>query len=288
MTAKSDAWMPLYIGDYLADTGHLTGAEHGAYLLLLMQAWTRGGPLPAEDERLRALARLDRREWARARNAVLAFFERDGDVLRNPRLERELARVADVNSRRAQAGRIGAEKRWKNNGRPMANGMAKPMAKGMAKNGYPHPQLEPPKEIPPSPSFPNGKEVEGVSSAGAAEPPAGDGNGGKPPKPTRPEIPMALLNDMAVAWNAMARIHGLPQVSEVTPKRATALRARINERWRKDPIGMWSRYLDAIAATPFLRGENPRGWKANLDWAIRPESPVRVAEGRYSDDEGAD
>jgi hypothetical protein len=97
---------------------------------------------------------------------------------------------------------------------------------------------------------------------------------------------MCLLNEMAAAWNAMARLHGLPQVSEVTPKRATALRARINERWKRDPMGMWTRYLEAIAASPFLRGENQRGWRASLDWAIRSESPVRVAEGRYADDEG--
>jgi hypothetical protein len=124
---------------------------------------------------------------------------------------------------------------------------------------------------------------EGEPAADAAAPPAADGKK-LPKKP--PEIPMALLNDMGVAWNAMARIHGLPQVSEITERRAVALRARINERWKRDPMAMWTRYLEAIAASPFLRGENPRGWKANLDWAIRPESPVRVAEGRYSDDEG--
>jgi uncharacterized protein YdaU (DUF1376 family) len=60
--SKKDQWMPLYVAEYLADTGHLSTTQHGAYLLLLMHYW-RKRELPDDDKQLAAIAKLPLRIW---------------------------------------------------------------------------------------------------------------------------------------------------------------------------------------------------------------------------------
>ncbi len=52
-TDKTDIWFPFYIGDYIKDTRHLSLDEHGAYLLILMELYNKGGSIPEKNiERL--------------------------------------------------------------------------------------------------------------------------------------------------------------------------------------------------------------------------------------------
>lgn len=104
-------WMPLYIGDYLKDTGHLTAAEHGGYLLLLMHAWTHNGVLENDDFSLRATARLDSRDWKRSRDRLLAFFFLTKEGYRHKRIEQELAVSRAKSAQRSVAGKASAEQR---------------------------------------------------------------------------------------------------------------------------------------------------------------------------------
>ena len=111
--SRSDTWMPLYVGDYLRDTGHLTAAEHGAYLLLLMHAWTKNGVLPDDDLRLRMIAKMDAREWKASKEVIRAFFQSTDEGLRHKRLDGELANANDMIEQRRAAGKASAEKRAK-------------------------------------------------------------------------------------------------------------------------------------------------------------------------------
>jgi uncharacterized protein YdaU (DUF1376 family) len=105
MSKKKDLWMPLYIGDYLADTGHLTTTQHGAYLLLMMHYWRKHG-LPDDDKQLAAIAKLPLRIWLDTKETLQAFFH-DGWV--HKRIEGELARRKEVSNKRAEAGSRGGK-----------------------------------------------------------------------------------------------------------------------------------------------------------------------------------
>ena len=89
MTVKADIWMPLYIGDYLADTAYLTTEQHGAYLLLIMAYW-RNGPPPDNDAILAGLTRLSPDAWSIARAVLEKYFVvKDGFLIR-ARIDREI------------------------------------------------------------------------------------------------------------------------------------------------------------------------------------------------------
>ena len=96
-------WMPLYVGDYLGDTGHLTTTQHGAYLLLMMHYW-RKGELPDDDRQLAKIAKLPLKTWRDYRPTLQDFFY---DGWRHKRIDAELQKMLRVSEKRAIAGQKG-------------------------------------------------------------------------------------------------------------------------------------------------------------------------------------
>ena len=116
MTAKPAIWMPFYVGDYLADTGHLCTWEHGAYLLLLAHYWRTGKPLADDAETLARIARAAPDEWARHEATIRALFLPQGGKLAHKRVEAELAKARANIESLSKRGKRGAEKRWNSQG----------------------------------------------------------------------------------------------------------------------------------------------------------------------------
>ncbi|WP_425665713.1 DUF1376 domain-containing protein [Sinorhizobium fredii] len=100
-------WMPVYIGDELAETSHLTAEEYGAYASLKMHLWQHGR-LPCEDERLARIARCGADRWQSVRDALWNLF---ADDWRHPRLEALRVEAEETHRKRSEAGRKGGRPR---------------------------------------------------------------------------------------------------------------------------------------------------------------------------------
>lgn len=110
--------MPLYTGDWIRDTLHLSPSEQGIYFRLVMHCWDQQGPAPLDERRLCGIVNARSGDEIEALRRVLAeYFVRTDDGYFNTKVERVLAacRVRVENAIRAgrasgEARRIAAER----------------------------------------------------------------------------------------------------------------------------------------------------------------------------------
>jgi uncharacterized protein YdaU (DUF1376 family) len=107
-------WMPLYIGDYQADTQHLSTYEHGAYLLLLMHHWQHD-KLPGDDGQLSRIAKVHPPHWSRLKKVLMPFFDvqEDGSWTQKRTLK-ELIKAGEISNKRKEAAEQMHERRRAN------------------------------------------------------------------------------------------------------------------------------------------------------------------------------
>lgn len=113
MSDKTDAWMPLWIGAYLADTMRLTTIQHGAYLLMLMAYWRDREPLIDDDEELRAITKTDKADWKKIRPVLAKFFKIENGKWWHKRVEQELVSAAEKQSKAKSKAQAAAQARWR-------------------------------------------------------------------------------------------------------------------------------------------------------------------------------
>lgn len=192
--SKADVWMPFYVGDYLADTMHLSAAEHGAYLMLILHYW-KSGPIPDEDARLANITKLGD-AWSISSSTLRAFFAHRDGMLVHDRIDEEKAGAIvnqDKNKARATAA---ANKRWGKDAAPDATSTAQAV----------------PKQCPsPSPSpSPNGDKDSNGASAPKGE--VGfDLVGDAPkeiPKPKKPKAKPEYDAEFQRAWSRYPKRNG--------------------------------------------------------------------------------
>lgn len=65
----------------------------------------------------------------------------------------------------------------------------------------------------------------------------------------------------------------------LTDSRKKALNARLGDDWWADH---WKEAIEIGSKSPFLRGENDRGWKIDFEFFLKPETVTKIIEGKYS------
>lgn len=103
--------LTLWTDAYLADTRSLSTLEHGAYLLLLIEAWRRPCcDLPDDDRMLSRLAGLPEEEWIAVRPMVMGFWTFDGRS--KTWKQKRLLKERDAARKRSKSQSDKAAKRW--------------------------------------------------------------------------------------------------------------------------------------------------------------------------------
>lgn len=80
------------------------------------------------------------------------------------------------------------------------------------------------------------------------------------------------------AFAEVAKACGWKVPVEITAKRRKALRERLRDPTWRD---RWREGLERARASEFLAGRNERNWVPDLDWFLRPDTVVKILEGRY-------
>lgn len=77
------------------------------------------------------------------------------------------------------------------------------------------------------------------------------------------------------AWNEFS---SLPKIKAWTTARKTSLSARMKDQFF---LENWLPAIERASRSPFLTGSNDRGWKADIEFFLQPNSVAKIMEGKY-------
>ncbi len=236
--------LPLWTDAFLGDTLHLSAEEVGCYLLLLMVAWrSSDNSLPDSDEDMARYCRVSLRRWK---------------TRIRPRLE-PFFKVEIGHTWRQK--RLDAERNY------VVNKRKQQSAAGTA-SALKRQETAPTDVAPPL-------QREGQPKGNETSTPI-------PIKKEEKNPPYPPAMEMKDIWNEICGKAGLAEVKKMPSGRSSSLNKRLYEDFHSS-LDEWRAYCQRIADSPFLTGNNDRGWKGEIDWVLKPANLAKIVEGKYDD-----
>lgn len=243
-------WFPVYPGDYLADTMHLSLEEHGAYLKLLMHAWQHDGVIPEENKMRARILGIHHHRSRLLWGVIGGYWILYPEGYRNKRLDAELAQAVEISEKRRKS----AEARHHASADANADTRARVSTTTATTTEASNEASLAPFAI----------------ATGASEPRRKNG-GGSP-------LPPCPYEEIRSGYNALAADVGMPQCVQLSDARKKLIRAR----WLEHPEPeSWANFWEYVRSQPFLHGENDRQWRANLEWILKPANFLKIIEEAY-------
>lgn len=95
-------------------------------------------------------------------------------------------------------------------------------------------------------------------------------------QPTKHKKEANLNHPLFKIWNKHRGT--LPKASAMSQKRTTAANARLKENSDEN---YWVGIVQRLAASDFCQGKSDRNWVADIDFFLKPDTHVKVLEGKY-------
>lgn len=270
----SFAYLPLFTGDYLRDTQHLSMTEHGAYIKLLMHCWDQKGPAPLDERKLYGICNARSKEEISAMLHILEeFFVKMDDGWYNRRLQREIEKTEAISRVRSTAGRKGFEARAKHL-----------PSKSQASAKHVHLSPSPSPSLSLSPSQENTRKPSASMSSSLLE------DDPELPKIRTYKVPDCPFDKLVEQYHQA--LPASPAVEVISPQRKDRMRARWRHVCAEEKLDLaggldwFAAYFSHAAKSPFLTGkvkpkDGKRPFVASLDFLMDPERFVNVFEGKY-------
>lgn len=272
--SKSPPAFQFYASDWLGSThiALMTAEQERGYLRLLLHAWSDPTcSLPDDDEVLSRLSLMGEGWFNGGSQLVRECFTKDARDARrivNEKLlkvresQDEWRRKSALGGRRSGASRRKAK---------AAQGLTDTKGGSTTVGSKREPNHEPnanQKATLQSPSPVSG--LQSPSPVSISDSTSKDGVATQHLSSAEP-----TFGEVFSAWNELGCVGS---VQAATTKRKAAFRQRVRDEFWS---GHWREALAAIQGNAALQGDNDRGWVADFDWFLRPDTVAKLVEGKY-------